>query len=111
MATPLKQSRKRRNDVPIEKKIEGIGRVEKGESARAFAHEYNVDHSAVSKWVKQKATILAQYEQNCSRDGYRAPRAMENTVVNALTYEWFRLCRSKQIPLSGSFLSVVDTSQ
>ena len=62
MATAVKQ-RKIQTDVTIEK-VEAIRRVKGGESALSFARtDYDVDHSTVSKWVKNKEKIFAEYER------------------------------------------------
>lgn len=104
MATAARQ-RKIHTDVTIEKKVEAIRRVEAGESARSFARtDYDVDHSTVSRWVKNKEKIFAEYERNCASDRCRGIRETENVDANTLTYEFFRLCRSKGIIVQGPML-------
>src|SRR6185312_2157056 len=49
---------------------------------------------------------FAEYEKNCASDRCRMIRETENLDVNSLTYEFFRLCRSKGFAVSGPMLQV-----
>ena len=61
----------------------------------------------ISKVLKNKESILAEYQSNASSSRVHTTgkaRASEYSEINDALYKWFKLATSKNIPIGGPHL-------
>lgn len=97
-------TKRKYNELTIEKKKEIIEKLQKGRSQRSLASEYEVHHTTISYIKKNRDSILELWNQNCGADRKRKIRDSEHEEINRLTFNFFEACRSKGIPITGPML-------
>lgn len=100
-------SKRSRHVLSIEKKLEIISRLEKGESGTNLAKIYDVGKATISDIKKNKDTILKFVSKLDSEDGSQKRKTMkgpkDEKLENAM-FLWFIQRRSKGEPISGPLL-------
>ena len=94
--------KKGRISLTLTDKIAIIHEVEKGKQQCQIASERNLNKSTISKTIKNKSKILAQYAK-FSPTAKKARSSAFPNVDKALV-EWFDCQRAKHIPISGPIL-------
>ncbi|XP_038077439.1 tigger transposable element-derived protein 4-like [Patiria miniata] len=97
---------KHRTDLPLEKKIYVIRQSESGMSARKLAKELGVGKTQIGNIIRRKAEYLSMYNSGNASLGVmrRKFRKTGNEAVNRVVYEWFRIAKSKNLPLTGPII-------
>ena len=88
-------SKRKYNELTIEKKKEIIDRIERGSTCRQLANEYHIDPKTVSNITMQKQLIIDLCEKNCTADRKRKMRSTDFDDINRLTYKFFEACKAK----------------
>ena len=105
-------SKKQKKDVtsvryclPMDKTVEIIHCAEKNPSFgyRKIASAFSVGRTQVQSIIKKKEEILTAYQSNLSK-GQKQKRQRTGTFsdVNQALWDWYTLCRSSNIPVSGT---------
>uniref|UniRef100_A0A6P7GUF6 Jerky protein homolog-like n=1 Tax=Diabrotica virgifera virgifera TaxID=50390 RepID=A0A6P7GUF6_DIAVI len=99
---------KRKNVVvTMEKKLEALGRIDKGESLKTIAASYGVGTSTVSDWKKNRTKIEEFCFKMITKDSLynrcKANKAKNETLDDAL-YVWFCAERERGLPVSGPII-------
>ncbi|XP_028139627.1 jerky protein homolog-like [Diabrotica virgifera virgifera] len=99
---------KRKNvAVTMEKKLEALGRIDKGESLKTIAASYGVGRSTVSDWKKNRTKIEEFCFKMITKDSLdnrcKANKAKNETLDDAL-YVWFCAERERGLPVSGPII-------
>lgn len=99
---------KRKNVVvTMEKRLEALGRIDKGESIKSIASYYGVGTSTVSDWKKNRKNIEDFCYKMISKDSLdnrcKAKKAKNETLDEAL-FVWFCAERGRGLPLSGPII-------
>ncbi|GFV35504.1 jerky protein homolog-like [Trichonephila clavipes] len=100
-------SKRKRNVLNIETKLEILKCLVKGESVASLAQFYNVGKSTVSDIKKSRETILNFALKLDSEDGWKKRKTMReanDVVLDRALYLWFSQRRSKEDPTSGPLL-------
>ena len=97
-------SKRKYNELTIEKKKEIIDRIERGSTCRQLANAYHIDPKIVSNISKQKQLIIDLWEKNCTADRRRKWRSTDFDDINHLAYNFFVACRANGIPISRPIL-------
>ncbi|XP_050514036.1 jerky protein-like [Diabrotica virgifera virgifera] len=91
----------------MEKKLEALGRIDKGESSKTIAASYGVGTSTVSDWKKNRTKI----EEFCfkmitkdSLDNRRKANKAKNETLDDTLYVWFCTECERGLPVSGPFI-------
>ena len=97
---------KKRNFLPLQKKIEVIKTAQKNPSMniRALGEIFHCGKTQIAQILKNKTTLVSQYEANAS--GSRAHTSLnalasEFAEVNKALYDWYVLACSKHIYPAG----------
>ncbi|XP_050498761.1 tigger transposable element-derived protein 2-like [Diabrotica virgifera virgifera] len=99
---------KRKNVVvTMEKKLEALGRIDKGESLKTVAASYGVGTSTVSDWKKNRTKIEEFCFKLITKDSLdnrcKTNKAKNETLDDAL-YVWFCAERERGLPVSGPII-------
>lgn len=70
---------------------------------RKLAKKFGVGKTQIQSIIKKKQEILEAYENN-QRKGLKRQRSGKYADVNEAVWEWYCLCRSSNIPVSGTML-------
>uniref|UniRef100_A0A6P7FZZ9 Jerky protein-like n=1 Tax=Diabrotica virgifera virgifera TaxID=50390 RepID=A0A6P7FZZ9_DIAVI len=99
---------KRKNVVvTMEKKLEALGRIDKGESLKTIAASYRVGTSTVSDWKKNRTKIeefcFKMITKESLNNRCKANKAKNETLDEALCV-WFYAERERGLPVSGPII-------
>uniref|UniRef100_A0A6P7FUR9 Jerky protein-like n=1 Tax=Diabrotica virgifera virgifera TaxID=50390 RepID=A0A6P7FUR9_DIAVI len=99
---------KRKNVVvTMEKRLEALGRIDKGESLKAIVASCGVGTSTVSDWKKNRTKIeefcFIMITKDSLDNRCKAKKAKNETLNNAL-YVWFCTKRQRGLPVSGPII-------
>lgn len=100
-------SKRSRKVLSIEKKIEIINRLEKGEPGSSLAKVYDVGKTTISDIKSRKEVILQFASKLDSEDGSKKRKTMKKPKDEKLEdamYLWFIQRRSKGEPITGPLL-------
>ncbi|PRD35589.1 UNVERIFIED_CONTAM: Jerky-like protein [Trichonephila clavipes] len=100
-------SKRKRQVLNIETKLEILNRLAKGDSGAALAQFYNVGKSTISDIKKSRETILNFASKLDSEDGSKKRKTMReanDVALDRALYLWFSQRRSKGDPISGPLL-------
>ena len=92
--------------LTLEKKVELI-KCAPGHSLRSLEAMFGCGKTQISKVLKNKESILAEYQSNASSSRVHTTskaRASEYSEINDALYKWFKLATSKNIPIGGPHL-------
>lgn len=103
-STNMSLKRKAGNELSIDEKKEVLDFIDKGASHRNLAYKHNVSVSTISNIRKQRDSIMALWEGNCSKDRQRKLRQSPYEELNKVVFEFFLMCRAKGMPISGPIL-------
>ena len=92
------------NELTIDKKKEVLDKLEKGNTTRFFAAEYGLSQKTISNIKQSRHTVMELWNANCSSERRRRMRQTEYGEIDILTYKFFEMCRSKNIPVNGPLL-------
>lgn len=91
----------------MEKKIEILNRLEKGETGASLAKFYNVGKATISDIKNKKDTIISFASKLDSEDGSKKRKTMtkpKDEKLDEAMFLWFVQRRSKGEPISGPLL-------
>ncbi|XP_050503675.1 jerky protein homolog-like [Diabrotica virgifera virgifera] len=99
---------KRKNVVvTMEKKLEALGRIDKGEYLKTIAASYGVGTFSVSDWKKNRTKIKEFCFKMITKDSLdnrcKVNKAKNETLDDAL-YVWFCAERECGLPVSGPII-------
>lgn len=100
-------TKRKRNLLNIETKVEIIERLDKGESGYFLARFYNVGKSTIADIKRKKETILSFASKIDSTDGKRTRKVMKsaaNIKLDEALFLWFVQQRNLGVPKSGPVL-------
>lgn len=92
--------------VSVEKKLEAIRRLDKGEIIRNVAADYGVGETTVGDWRRNRSH-LEQFA-TISGDAMTSRKTMkpaEYDKVDKGLFLWFTQMREKKLPVSGEYAS------
>ncbi|XP_021934281.1 tigger transposable element-derived protein 6-like [Zootermopsis nevadensis] len=90
-------------ELTLEKKKEVLDLLKIGESCRKLAEKYGISKSTVSNINSNRAAITDAWERKCNAHRKRL-RKTPHDELNDKVLEFFRCCRAKNIPISGTLL-------
>ncbi|XP_076230936.1 cag [Calliopsis andreniformis] len=93
--------------VTMEKKLEALSRIDKGEPLRRVAIDLGVGVSTVSDWKKNREEIEDFCAKMLSRDclGNRGTtKKAKNVILDDALYVWYIEKRENGVPISGPIL-------
>lgn len=95
----MSQKRKR---LTIKEKVELLNVCEKEKlSARKAAEKFGLGKTQVSDILRDKNSILLEYEKNGNME---SKRKFPRTVIDEVVYKWFSQMRAKNMPISGPLI-------
>jgi len=100
-------SKRKRNVLTVEKKIEILGKLDKGETSSSLATFYNVGKATISDIKKNRESITSFVSTMDSADGAKKRKVMmdaRDTNLDAALSTWFTQKRSLGEPISGPLL-------
>ena len=92
--------------LTLENKVELI-KFAPGHSLRSLEAMFGCGKTQISKVLKNKESILAEFQSNASSSRVHTTskaRASEYSEINDALYKWFKLATSKNIPIGGPHL-------
>lgn len=101
-------SKKKRNYLSLEKKVEVIKYVRKnpGISSRSLSEIFQCGKTQIAHILKEKESLLSMYESSASgKRVHVSKRVSEFAEVNIALYEWYSLACSKNIYPGGTQLT------
>ena len=101
-------SKKKRNYLSLEKKVEVINYVRKnpGVSSRSLSEIFQCGKTQIAHILKEKESLLSMYESSASgKRVHVSKRVSEFAEVNIALYEWYSLACSKNIYPGGTQLT------
>lgn len=101
MASSSKQNR-----LSIERKVEILGKLEKGFKANRLAIEYNVTESAISQIKKRKTEILDAASKSFQEIKKKTLHKAEYPELEEKLYSWFLKQRDKNAPVNRLILKL-----
>ena len=96
-----------RSCLPMDKRVEIIHFAAKNPSFgyRKIASAFSVGRTQVQSIIKKKEEILTAYQSNLSKgQKQKRQRTGKFSDVNQALWDWYTLCRSSDIPVSGTML-------
>lgn len=99
--------RRKRVVVSMQKKLEAIYRIDKGESLKNIAIEYGVGPTTVGDWKKNRCQIEDFCAKMVTKDslGNRATiKKAKNETLDEALFMWFQQWREGGVPISGPIL-------
>jgi hypothetical protein len=84
--------------------VKVIQRSEKGLSARQIAKDMGVGKTQIQGVLKKKDAIMKEYEGGVPSSRKRGCKTTGYEGINEMTWQWFKIARSKHIPLSGPMI-------
>ena len=93
--------------LPMDKRVEIIHFAAKNPSFgyRKIASAFSVGRTQVKSIIKKKEEILTAYQSNLSKgQKQKGQRTGKFSDVNQALWDWYTLCRSSNIPVSGTML-------
>lgn len=106
MVSSLGTLKRKHTFLTIERKLEILNRLEKGESGSFLAMEYGVDKATISD-IKKRNDILNFASKLDSDDGPKLRKTMRTAKDNSLEdamFLWFSQRRSLGEPISGPLI-------
>ncbi|XP_044018036.1 jerky protein homolog-like [Aphidius gifuensis] len=97
-------SKRKRNVLTMEKKLEILSKIDKGETSVSIASFYNIGKATVSDIKKNRGTIMSFVSKMDSDDGIKTKKVMKSAVNEKLDkamQTWFIQKRSLNEPISG----------
>lgn len=91
----------------MQKKLEAIFRIDKGDTLKNIAAEYGVGVSTVCDWKKNRKDIEDFCAKMVSKDSLKTrstARKAENENLDDALYMWFMQERERGVPLSGPII-------
>lgn len=102
-------TKRKRNVLTLEKKLEIVNALKKGVSASALSVQFDVPRTTINDIKKQSEEIIKFASQMESQDGRPKQRKVMkkayNEVLDTALYLWFVQKRSEGIPLSGPIIA------
>ncbi|KAJ8981828.1 hypothetical protein NQ317_004778 [Molorchus minor] len=106
--TPTNMTSKRKKvTVTMNKKLEALGRIDKGESLRAIAKEFGVGASTVSDWKKNRKEIEDFCRKLISKNSLQTRGTTKKAKYESLDDElflWFSDQRDRGVAISGRII-------
>ena len=94
-----------RHYLTLQEKIKLIETHDKERlSVRILAQKFDIGKSQVSTILKQRESLLADFQENGTPSRKRRKVSCPYESVNSELYEWFSFQRSKNVPLSGPLI-------
>ena len=96
-----------RSCLPMDKRVEIINFAEKNPSFgyRKIESAFSVGRTQVQSIIKKKEEMLTAYQSNLSKgQKQKRQRTGKFSDVNQALWDWYTLCRSSNIPVSGTML-------
>lgn len=103
----MSASKRKRNVVTVEQKLNAIERIDKGESVSKICSELNVGKSTVNDWRRNRKTLMdfcTQIESEKVLSERRYLRKPSNEMVDDALWLWFLQERRRGTPISGPVL-------
>ena len=102
---PPKEKRKR-IDLTLEQNIDVINEYDKNKSQRVTAEKHGIGKSTVGDILKERDQLLKLFAENKSLSQCRIHRNLDQKLqeIDLLTWEWFTMVRSVNIPISGPLI-------
>lgn len=101
-------SKRKKVVVSMDKKLDAINRIDKGEALKKIAAELGVGTSTVSDWKKQRKEI----EDFCckmickdSLEGRGTAKKAKNETLDDALFMWYSAQRERGLPISGPILA------
>lgn len=99
--------KRKRNVVTLEKKLDALKRVDKGQSIKSICTDLDVGRSTLADWIKNRAQIESWCTKMASNTGLAGRSTMkpaENHKLDDALFYWFTQVREKGSPISGPIL-------
>ena len=100
----MRLTRKHLTELSIDNKKLVLDLLTQVKSCRMLGKQFNVTAQTISNIKKNAASILEIWEGNCKHDRQRKLRQTPNEEINKIVFEFFQICRTKLIPVSGPLL-------
>lgn len=100
-------SKRKKVVVSMEKKLEALNRIDKGEMLKKISEEFGVGTSTVSDWKKNRKEIEDFCFKMISKDsleGRGTIKKAKNEQLDDALFIWFSEQRERGMPLSGPIL-------
>lgn len=107
LLTPSKSINRKRNVLTMEKKIEILAKLDKGETSVSLARSYNIGKATVTDIKKNRDAILAFALKIESGDGVKKRKVMKrakNQDLEKAMEMWFIQKMSSNEPISGALI-------
>lgn len=102
-------TKRKRNVLTLEKKLEIVNALKKGATASALSVQFDVPRTTINDIKKQSDDIVKFASQMESQDGRPRQRKVmkkaTNVALDTALYLWFIQKRSEGIPLSGPIIA------
>lgn len=93
---------KKRKTLSISDKVDIIRELEKGSTNSSVCKNYELSSSTVSTIWKNRESVLKAFEGN--NLNVKKMRTCEKNDIDEALFEWFKLQRDRNIPISGPIL-------
>ena len=90
--------------LTLDQKQSILSRIDKGEKYSSICEHFAIAKSTISKIKNNREEILDQWKQNWNVDRKRKFYKTEKERINQATFEFFCMCRSKNISVTGWIL-------
>ena len=87
--------------LTLDQKQSILSRIDKGEKYSSICEHFAIAKSTISKIKNNREEILDQWKQNWNVDRKRKFYKTEKERINQATFEFFCMCRSKNISMTG----------
>lgn len=103
----MSEGKRKKIVVSMQKRLEAIFRMDKGETLKSIAAEYGVGATTVGDWKKNRIKIEDFCSKMVAKDslGDRSTaRTAKNEALDESLFLWFRQERDRGVPISGPIL-------
>lgn len=97
-------SKRKLTELSIDKKVEVLEKLSRGNSTRDLAKFYKVDQKTICNIKKNSDRIKELWQSNFAATRKRSIRNIEYEDVDKLSIKFFEICRSKNIPITGPMI-------
>ena len=103
----MSTSKKKQSSLTIPQKVDLIRKFDQGTSVRGLCNEFQLGKSTVYDIIKKKKEILSFFVDSDSpmeMAKRKTIRGARNNDHDKVMIEWFKQCRSENVPLSGPMI-------